>query len=183
MLGKEGVTPNAEAPLPPQHPTRVTTSLERDLESCRISITYTTESRHNDAGKLDFMWCSFTSAFLAKFEVPLQQGRQRESKRSQQSSVGPCSLPRLIPGQGPLWHQQTFHMFTETPGTERSIKIKRSTLPWLQGAEPLHGRATAALHTVPKDQVTWALQLVNRINSFLIQSLISMFSKGNLSET
>lgn len=147
------------------------------------SVTYTTESRHKDAEKLDFMWHSFTSAFLAKLEVALQQGRHWESKCSWQSLAGPCSLPRLIPGQGPRWHQQTFHVFTETPGAERSVKIKRSTPRWLQGAEPRHGRAAAALHTVPKDQVTWALQLVNRINSFLIQSLISMLSKGNLSET
>ena len=153
------------------------------MESYRISIIYTTESRHNDVQKLDFMWCSFTSAFLAKFEVALQQGRHWESICFWQSLVGPCSLPRLISGQGPLWHQQMFHVFTETLRTERSIKIKRSTLPWLQGAELPHGRAAAALHTVPKDQVTSALQLVNRINSLLIQSLISMFSKGNLSET
>lgn len=147
MLEWEGVTPNAETPFPPQHPTRVTTSLERDLVSCRISITRLKE-------KLDFMWRFFTSAFLAKFDVTLQQGRHWESKCSWLSSAGPCSLPRLIPGQGPLWHQQTFREFTEMLGTERSIKIECWTLPWLQGAEPHHGRAAAAIHTVPKDQVT-----------------------------
>lgn len=115
---------------------------------------YTTESRHNDTEKLDFMWHFFTSAFLAKFDVTLQQGRHWESKCSWLSLAGPCSLPRLIPGQGPLWHQQTFHVFTEMLGTERSIKIECWTLPWLQGAEPRHGRAAAAIHTVPKDQVT-----------------------------
>lgn len=174
---------NAEAPLPPQHPTRVTTSLERDLESCRISIAYMTESRHSDAENLGFMRCPFTSTFLAKFEAVIQQGGRGESKRSWQSSAGPCSLPRLIPGQGLLWHQHRFHVFAEMLGTERSIKIKRPSLPQLRGAEPRHSRAAAALHAVPEDQVTRALQLANRINSFLIQSLISVFSKGNLSQT
>lgn len=152
--GGRGAHRTPELPFLPSILTGVTSSLERDLESCWISITYTTESRHKDAEKLDFMWHSFTSAFLAKLEVALQHGRHWESKCSWQSLVGPCSLPRLIPGQGPRWHQQTFHVFTETPGTERSVKIKSSTLRWLQGAEPRHGRAAAALHTVPKDQVT-----------------------------
>ena len=54
MLRWEGVIPNAEAPLPPQYPAIVTTSLERDLESCWVSIAYATGNRRNNDEKLDF---------------------------------------------------------------------------------------------------------------------------------
>lgn len=108
----------------------------------------------------------------SEFEVPLQQGRPW------QSLAGSCILPRLIPGQGPLWHQQMFHVLPEMLGTERSIKIQHSLAA---GSRTCQGRAAAAPPTAQKDQVMWALQLLSTINSFLIQAFISVLTKGNLS--
>lgn len=129
MLRLEGVTLNVTAPFPPQHPTRVTTSLERDLENCCISITYTTESRHNGAEKLGFMWCSFPSRFLAKFEMPLQQGRHWESKCSWQSSAAPCSLPRLIQDRDHFSISKCFTCSLRHQGPKEALKSNIQLFP------------------------------------------------------
>lgn len=45
------------------------------------------------------------------------------------------------------------------------------------------GQSCCCFPTAVQDPKTGAVQLVTRINSFLIQPLISMISKGDLSET
>lgn len=159
VRGEGRDTPNAGAPLPPQHPTRVTTSLERDVESCWTSVSYMFEGRRNDAEKRDSSpACSWIS--LKWLYGKGHTGRMNSPGKAQATLCFAQAWPRT----GTTLASLTFHVFTKTPESKGSIKSKRWALPWLQGAEPHHGTAAAALHAAPKDQVTWALQLVNRIN-------------------